>query len=106
VKSGVSGPQNLNVLLFMLGWDQYRFDKKRVGTRYAEHVFVHQGRSTCHVGHFGAERAQNVDALFFMLGWPRCGFHKKCARTRYTEVVFLHPVGSVGHVVHSDASGP
>jgi hypothetical protein len=28
-------------LFFLLGWGQYRFDKKRAGTRYAELVFLH-----------------------------------------------------------------
>jgi hypothetical protein len=32
---------DVNTLFFMVGWDRYVFDKKRVGTRYAELVFSH-----------------------------------------------------------------
>jgi hypothetical protein len=92
VNSGASRPQNLEALFFILVWDRYRFDKKRVGIRYAELVFLHQGRSTCHVVHFGAYGAHNVDELFFMVGRARCGFHKKHMGTNYAELVFLRPV--------------
>jgi hypothetical protein len=67
----------------MLGWDQYVFDKKCVGTRYAELVFLHLVGSTGHVVASGASGARNVNALFFMLGWDRCYFPKKHTGTRY-----------------------
>jgi hypothetical protein len=41
VQSGTFGPQNVDVLFFMLGWDRYGFNKKRVRTHYAELVFLH-----------------------------------------------------------------
>jgi hypothetical protein len=89
----------------MLGWDQYGFDNKRVGTHYTKHVFLHLIGSACHVGHCGASGARNIDALFFMLGRARCGFNKKCAEIHYAELVFLHSVGSVGYIVHSGVFG-
>jgi hypothetical protein len=35
----------------MLRWDQYRFDKKHVETRYDKHVFLHPVGSADHVVH-------------------------------------------------------
>jgi hypothetical protein len=65
--SGASGPRNIDALFLMLGWDQYRFDKKRAGTRYAALVFLHPVGSMGHVVHSGASWARNVIALLFML---------------------------------------
>jgi hypothetical protein len=31
VHSGVSGPQNVDPLFFLLGWDRYGFDKNALG---------------------------------------------------------------------------
>jgi hypothetical protein len=53
VHSGASRPRNVDALFFMLVWDRYRFDKKRVGTRYTELVFLHPVRSVGHVMHSG-----------------------------------------------------
>jgi hypothetical protein len=85
----------------MLGWDQYRFHKKRARTRYAELVFFHPLGSAGHIVHSGASGARNAHTIYFMLGWAQCGFHKKRVETRYTEFVFLDLVGSAGHLVHS-----
>jgi hypothetical protein len=52
----------------MLGWEWYEFDKKRGGTCYAEHVFLHQVGSAGQVLYSGASGTRNANALFFMLG--------------------------------------
>jgi hypothetical protein len=88
----------------MLMWDRYRFHKKRVGTGYGEHVFLHPVGSMGHIVNLGASGAQNIDTLFFMRGWAQCSFHEKRTGTRYAELLFLHPVGLVGHIVHFGAS--
>jgi hypothetical protein len=85
--------------------DRYRFNKKRIGTCYAEHVFLDPGGSASHVVQTGVSGARSFDELFSKLGCYRYGFNKKHAGTCYTNLVFLHPVGSVGHVVQSSASG-
>jgi hypothetical protein len=57
VHSGMSGARNIDALFFMLGWDRYGFDKKRVRTRYAELVFLHSLGSEGHLLHSGASYA-------------------------------------------------
>jgi hypothetical protein len=59
----------------MLEWDRYGFDKKRVGTRYAELVLLHPVGSAGDVVHPSASGAQNIDALFVMLRWDKYEFH-------------------------------
>jgi hypothetical protein len=85
----------------MLGWDRYRFTKKRTGTGYAEHVLFGLVRFVGHIVHFGTSGLRNIEALFFMLGWDRCRLHKKHVGTHCAEFFFLYPVGSAGHIVHS-----
>jgi hypothetical protein len=82
------GRKKVDALVFMLGWDQYGFNKKHTRTPYVELVFLSPVGSMVNVVHSGASRAGNVDALFFMLGWARCGFHKKRTGTLYAELVF------------------
>jgi hypothetical protein len=85
-------------------WPCVNPKKKRAGTCYVEHVFLHPGRPRGHVVGYGASGVQNINALIFMLGRAWCGSHKNHANTRYVELVFLHPVRSAGHVMHSSAS--
>jgi hypothetical protein len=101
--SGACRARNVNALFFMLGWDQYKFNKKCVVTSKDELVFLHPMGSTSHAVHSGTFGARNINAQFFMLGWDQYRLHKKRAGTRYVELVFLHPVGCAGHVVHSVA---
>jgi hypothetical protein len=42
---------------FMLRWDWYGYDKKRVGTHYAEIVFLRLGESAGYIVHSGASEA-------------------------------------------------
>jgi hypothetical protein len=96
--------RNVDTLFFMPRWVQYKFDKKCIGTRYAELLFLHPVGSVSHVVRFGAFGDRIIDTLFFKLRWDRYVFDKKRFRTRYVELYFFHPVGSVGHIVHSGAS--
>jgi hypothetical protein len=68
VCSGASGARNGDALFFMLRSDRYGLDKKRVGTHYAELVFLHPVGSVGHVVQSNAFGEHNGDALFFMLG--------------------------------------
>jgi hypothetical protein len=104
VHSSAFRAQNVDTLFFMLGWDQYGFEKKYIRTRYAELLFLHPVGSTGHVVPFGASRERIIDTLIFKLRLGRYEFDKKSFRTRYAELVFSHPVRSGSIVVHSGAS--
>jgi hypothetical protein len=54
VHSGSSGARNVDALFFMLGWDQYGYEKKSPRISYAELVFLHPGGSAGHIVHSGA----------------------------------------------------
>jgi hypothetical protein len=75
VHSSASRARNVIALFFMLGWDRYRFNKKRSGAHYAELVFSRLVGCAGRIVYSGASGARNVDALFFMLEWARSGFH-------------------------------
>jgi hypothetical protein len=74
----------------MFRLDQFGFNKKRVGRRYTELLFLYLMGSAGHIVYSGASGAQNIGALFFMLGYDRYGFNKKRAGTCYAELVFSH----------------
>jgi hypothetical protein len=71
VHSGASGAQNMIALFFMLGWDQYRFDKKCVRIHFTELAFLHPKGSMGHKVHSDASGLRNADRPFFMLEWAR-----------------------------------
>jgi hypothetical protein len=106
VRSGASGPPNIDTLFFKLRQARYGFHKMHTGTRYGKLVFLHPVGYAGHVVHSSASRVCNVDELFFMLRWDQYGLHKTCAGTRYAKLVFLHLVGSIGHVVPPGALWP
>jgi hypothetical protein len=58
----------------MLWWECLQ--KKRIGTHYAELVFLHPVGSVGHVVDSGVSGARNVDTVFFMLEWDWYGFYK------------------------------
>jgi hypothetical protein len=64
VHSGASHVRNIDALS---GWARCGYDKKDIGIRYAEFVFLHVVGSTGHLVCSVASEARNIDAIFFML---------------------------------------
>jgi hypothetical protein len=71
VHSSASGGQNIDALFFMLGWDRYGFDKKRVLTHYAKLVFLHPVGSVGHVVHSDAWGSEMLIHYFSCSGATR-----------------------------------
>jgi hypothetical protein len=54
VHSRASGVQNVDALFFMVEWARCGFHKKRIGTHYAELMFLESVGSGSHLVHSGA----------------------------------------------------
>jgi hypothetical protein len=54
VHFGASAERNIDALFVILKWDWYGFNKKHVGTRYTEVVFLYQVGFVGHDVHSGA----------------------------------------------------
>jgi hypothetical protein len=54
--------------IFILRWDQYGFDKKRIGRRYTELVFLHPIGSVGHVAHSGTSGHETSTQYFSCSG--------------------------------------
>jgi hypothetical protein len=84
----------------MLVWDQYRFQKKCAGTRYAELVFLDP------VGCYGSHSAlwcvrdAKCRRTIFVARVGLVRIPPKRVRTPNAKLVFLHPVVFGGHVVN------
>jgi hypothetical protein len=72
----------------MLGWDQYGFDKKCIGTRYAELSFLYPVGSGSHAVHFGASEERIIETLFFKIRWDQYRFDKTLQDTLCQIFVF------------------
>jgi hypothetical protein len=105
VHSGVSRPQNMDTLFFILSW--IGMDSIRtLGHIMSNLCFCIRWDLLAMLCSSVRPGRQNGDALFSILGWARCSLHKKRTGTRYGELMFLHLLGSVVLIVHYGTSGP
>jgi hypothetical protein len=70
VHSGVSGAQNVGTLFFRLRWAWCSFQKKHVGTRYAELMFLYSVGSVGHIVHSYVSGHETTMNYFSSLGGP------------------------------------
>jgi hypothetical protein len=87
----------------MLGWDRYRFQKKRDGTRYAELVFLPSVVSMDHVVHSGVSK---TSTHYFSYSGGTGTYSTKSASGHVTLKLCFRSVGSVGHILHLGATWP
>jgi hypothetical protein len=88
VHSGKCKTQNVDALVFKLGWDRCGFDKKLTGTRYADLVFFHLVGFMGHVVHSSLTGREMLTHYFSCSG-GRVQFIEKARReTLHRTCVF------------------
>jgi hypothetical protein len=95
---------NVDAIFFMLGWDQCRFNKKHVETRYAKLVVLHLSGSAGHEVPSGASGRETSMHYFLFLGMPREDPTKTTMGHIMPKLCVLLLVRSMGHIVNSGAS--
>jgi hypothetical protein len=91
--------------IFKVRWDRYGFHKKRVRTRDAKIVFLHQLGSTGHVVHPMCPRHETSTHYFSCSGGTGTDSTNSALGHVTLNLCCLNPVGYAGHIVHSVASG-
>jgi hypothetical protein len=80
----------------MLSWDQYGFDKKCIGTRYAELSFLYPVGSASQAVHFGASEERVVETRFFKLRWDQYRFFQKALQDTLCQTFVFASGGLYG----------